>query len=193
LKKEIAMFRKNAIAASLVVLCSLSPAPMLAQSYRILHSFNGSDGTGPSGIVVGGDGNLFGVAPQGGSFNMGLAFKMDPSSGKVTVLHSFNTPDGTYPSAPLVAGTNGSLYGTAMDGGSSGWGTVFKLTPAGNLTVLHSFAGPPTDGRNPQSSLLVNTAGALYGVTYLAEPTRCHPCGRDTGLSSSLTKPETRP
>ena len=36
--------------------------------------------------------------------------------------------------------------------------------PAGALTVLHSFAGG-TDGRSPNSSLLVTSGGDFFGTT----------------------------
>jgi len=52
-----------------------------------------------------------------------------------------------------------TLYGGYFD-----HGTFFRMTPAGALTVLHSFAGG-TDGRGPNSSLLVTSDGDFYGTT----------------------------
>ena len=92
-------------------------------------------------------------------------FKLDPK-GKLTLLHSFaGTPDGEDPYAGLLRDKAGNLYGTTLYGGTSGgFGTVFKLGEKGKLTLLHSFAGTP-DGEDPQSGLLRDAAGNLYGTT----------------------------
>jgi uncharacterized repeat protein (TIGR03803 family) len=43
---------------------------------------------------------------------------------------------------------------------------VFKLDPASNETVLHSFSGSP-DGAGPAGSLIRDSAGNLYGTTFV--------------------------
>jgi len=80
--------------------------------------------------------------------------------------------DGAQPSAALVADHAGNLYGTTSQGGnqacSGGCGTVFELTPNldGSWTesVLYSFTGSD-DGAFPQTSLIFDHAGNLYGTT----------------------------
>jgi uncharacterized repeat protein (TIGR03803 family) len=63
------------------------------------------------------------------------------------------------------------LYGTTVGGGNitCNCGTVFKLTPSseGKWTesVLHNFLSG-NDGANPQTSLLLDTTGDLYGTTF---------------------------
>jgi uncharacterized repeat protein (TIGR03803 family) len=55
----------------------------------------------------------------------------------------------------------------AFEGGSafcdSGAGVVFKIDPSGNETVLHTFGG--ADGADPDSVLLLDSEGNLYGTT----------------------------
>jgi uncharacterized repeat protein (TIGR03803 family) len=86
------------------------------------------------------------------------------------VLHDFNNDgtDGTYPVAGLIFDGTGNLYGTTAFGGTYDLGTVFELTPAvgGGWAekVLHSFGGSGSDGIEPQSSLLIDGAGNLYGT-----------------------------
>jgi uncharacterized repeat protein (TIGR03803 family) len=86
------------------------------------------------------------------------------------VLHDFNNDgtDGTYPVAGLIFDGAGNLYGTTAFGGTYDLGTVFELTPAvgGGWAekVLHSFGGSGSDGIEPQSSLLIDGAGNLYGT-----------------------------
>ena len=122
-----------------------------------LHSFNGTDGSGPySGLTQGTDGNLYGITYYGGANDnctngCGTVFKITPS-GNLTTLHSFDDSDGSGPQAGLIQGTDGNFYGTTFSGGTLSNGTVFKITAKGALTLLHSFNG--TDGSGPYSGLI---------------------------------------
>jgi uncharacterized repeat protein (TIGR03803 family) len=66
----------------------------------------------------------------------------------------------------------GNLYGATQRGGSSGWGTVYKLDATGHETILHNFSGPlfggpGADGALPGAGVTRDSAGNLYGTTYL--------------------------
>src|SRR6266446_5514665 len=101
------------------------------------------------------------------------------SVGNETVLYSFTgtNGDGAHPAASLIMDSAGNLYGTTQFGGvtscSSGFfvppgcGTVFMLDRSGNETVLHSFTLTNGDGANPAASLIMDSAGNLYGTTQL--------------------------
>ena len=41
---------------------------------------------------------------------------------------------------------------------------MYKLDPSGNETVVYTFSGG-TDGANPQSGVIMDAAGNLYGTT----------------------------
>ena len=98
---------------------------------------------------------------------------LPPPNPGYTVLHAFKGgEDGAGPLA-LIRDEAGNLYGTTVEGGDLacpddpyGCGTVFKLDPSGTLTTLHVFAGRPADGANPQTSLVRDDAGNLYGGTF---------------------------
>jgi uncharacterized repeat protein (TIGR03803 family) len=86
------------------------------------------------------------------------------------VLYSFsdNGTDGFNPDAgSLIFDGCGNLYGTTFGGGTNGDGTVFELVHevGGGWTekVLHSFSG--TDGIGPESGLISDAEGNLYGTT----------------------------
>jgi uncharacterized repeat protein (TIGR03803 family) len=139
----------------------------------VLHSFVGNpDGEYPWGAVIGdSSGNLYGTTLEGGVFDAGTVFKLDPT-GNETIMHSFSgIPDGANPYGALIRDTAGNFYGTtslggsAGCGGSGGCGTVYKVNPNGSEKVLHSFTGG-TDGMNPYGSLSRDTSGNLYGTTY---------------------------
>jgi uncharacterized repeat protein (TIGR03803 family) len=144
--------------------------------YTFKTNFNKSNGANPYGALAsGGDGNLYGVAYQGGTNNQGTLFKIT-SNGAFTLLYSFglatNAPgyalDGANPLGALVQGRDGNYYGTTSKGGTNNLGTVFQFSTNGALTTLHSFSGTGTndDGAAPYAAPLVESAdGVFYGTT----------------------------
>jgi uncharacterized repeat protein (TIGR03803 family) len=135
-------------------------------TFSILHTFNGGhDGADPdSSPVCDDEGNLFGVASMRGAHSAGTIYELT-NSGEFRVLHAFITAaDGAYPWASLTRDGEGNLFGTALEGGSYDFGTAFELTNAGKFNVLHAFSGH-SDGGYPQSSLVQDAVGNVYGVT----------------------------
>jgi len=150
------------------VVYKLDPAGHLT----VLHNFaGGADGSSPAvGVIRDAEGNLYGTTPYGGSANQGVVYKLD-AAGLETVLHSFTGgADGAYPYAGVIRDAEGNLYGTASSGGicggTSNGGLVYKLDAAGHETVLYCFT-VGADGTNPNSGVIRDSAGNLYGTTYL--------------------------
>ncbi|HTW74866.1 MAG TPA: choice-of-anchor tandem repeat GloVer-containing protein, partial [Steroidobacteraceae bacterium] len=91
----------------------------------VLYSFGKSgDGTSPTGLILGSDGNFYGTTVYGGSSanctsGCGPIFEFSPSSGTETVLYSFTGSNGANPQWGLVQGSDGNFYGTTVYGGSS--------------------------------------------------------------------------
>ncbi|MGB9490645.1 MAG: choice-of-anchor tandem repeat GloVer-containing protein, partial [Terriglobales bacterium] len=92
----------------------------------------------------------------------------------MTPLYDFHgNADGASPSGGLIQDSAGNLYGTTDNSdGSGGVGVVFELSPSGNETTLYDFCNagnnwPCPDGGVPFSTLLMDSAGNLYGTTYL--------------------------
>ncbi len=140
----------------------------------MLHSFNGSDGEGPTGLIFDAAGNLYGTTYYGGAHGRGTAFKLTPKadgSWTESVLHSFNTSDGAFPDAGLIFDAAGNLYGTTEGGGNSsvcdgGCGTVFELIPQKDGSWAESVLHPFNDsgGAFPDAGLIFDAAGNLYGT-----------------------------
>jgi uncharacterized repeat protein (TIGR03803 family) len=144
----------------------------------VLHSFgSGIDGAGfLSALVFDPSGNLYGTTGSGGSSGnctggCGAVFELSPNSGGAwteKVIWSFSFTDGAGPSGVVIDGA-GNLYGAAGGGNSTGDGTVFELSPSTNgqwnLSPLHDFQNSPTDGAGPQSGVVLDASGNLFGTT----------------------------
>jgi uncharacterized repeat protein (TIGR03803 family) len=128
------------------------------------------DGINPQGaLALGPDGNFYGTTRDGGTNKLGTIFRLSPD-GVLTRLLSFDGTNGSFPQSGLALGRDGNFYGTTTSGGSNRFfGTVFRFKTSGTLTTLASFDGI-NNGSSPQCPLLIDTAGALYGVTPLQGP-----------------------
>jgi len=88
---------------------------------------------------------------------------------KTTIYNFQGGADGGFPEMGLAADTDGVLYGVSA-GGPYGSGLVYRMTPPATgstqwtKTTLYAFRGG-ADGAFPQSGLIFDSNGALYGVT----------------------------
>lgn len=152
---------------------------------------NASDGSIPfAGLTLGKDGNLYGLTSNGGLTSTGGAgygtvFQFNITNNQISTVYTFTGgSDGAHPLGALILGSDGNLYGTTQYGGSSnagagsgtaGNGTIFKLiflgTNISGIQTVYTFtsynAGSTvnTDGANPQSGLVQDSSGVLYGTT----------------------------
>jgi uncharacterized repeat protein (TIGR03803 family) len=171
-------------ALTLAVLCALLLAaarPAVAQTETVIWDFNANP---DSSLIFDGAGNLYGTTWSGGAFEYGSVYELSPNGSggwNETDLYSFcsapNCADGARPSGPLIFDSEGNLYGTASYGGNNecgsnpqtGCGLIFELTPAGanwTETVLYSFCPEGSCPANPQSGVIFDPAGNLYGAFY---------------------------
>ncbi len=155
------------------------------------------------GVTLDSSGNVYGTTIWGGDTTAplcpgGYGFGAPPGCGVVyeltqgtweeTVLYTFTGgSDGNSSLAPVIFDSSGNLYGEAAGGGDlanpgpacyfgTGCGVVFKLTPTGQgpwtESVLYAFTGG-IDGAGPESNLLLDSAGNLYGVTESGGDSSC--------------------
>jgi uncharacterized repeat protein (TIGR03803 family) len=130
------------------------------------YSFDGgaSGAYANGGLIQDAEGNLYGTAYQGGTYNFGTIFKIT-AVGQFTVLYSFpGGVSGANPYADLTLDQQGSIFGVTATGGAHNFGIIFKLDASGKEMVLHNF-GEEGDGVHP-SGLIIDASGNLYGTTY---------------------------
>ncbi|MFZ0275836.1 MAG: choice-of-anchor tandem repeat GloVer-containing protein [Candidatus Sulfotelmatobacter sp.] len=161
----------------------------------VLYTFSGSDGAYPiAGLVFDTAGNLYGTTPYGGTSKnctfgattgCGVVFELSKNpngSWTETVLHNFqgHRTDGDSPFARLTLDDDGNVYGTTAGNSPNDRGTVFELARAEdggwNETVLHHFAGA-TDGNSPESDVVLDSDGSIYGTTRYGGAGECSAYG----------------
>jgi uncharacterized repeat protein (TIGR03803 family) len=126
------------------------------------HPYN-ADGIAPRTLLLGADGNFYGVAYYGGQNGSGTIFQLTPGD-VFAVLYTFNfdqssgtDSDGANPLGLLQAADD-NFYGTAYEGGASGDGTFFRLGLPPQITVQ------PTNqsvGLNDSAVFTLSASGAL--------------------------------
>src|ERR1051326_8602528 len=181
---------RNTILAVAVVIFGCSLALGQVQE-RVLYSFGGSprDGILPnSTLVADRDGNLFGTTTTGGAQGTcygngcGIVFELSRNPDDTwteSIIYNFcaghsgfDCPDGATGSG-LVIDSAGNLYGVRTDGGGTGTGVAFELSPPSmrggtwTYTLLYTFCSVSNcqDGWGPSGTLLIDSAGNLYGTT----------------------------
>jgi uncharacterized repeat protein (TIGR03803 family) len=148
-----------------------------------------------TGLIFDSAGNLYGNTSKGGSsanclgvarqpVGCGMIFELQPASGGAwteKMLYSFvgEPGDGALPAGNLIIDGNGNLFGATTLGGvkskncpegqtPGGCGTVFELSNNnGNWTetVLYQFSNTNGDGAGPESGVVEDLSGNLYGTT----------------------------
>jgi uncharacterized repeat protein (TIGR03803 family) len=157
------------------IVYQLSPSGTDSWTEKILHTFlgkSGNDGAQTfSGVVLDKNGNVFGSTTSGGSFNYGTVFELAAATRYAsTILHNFNLggEDGTFPDG-IIFDAHGHIYGATNGGGGNGDGSgiIFSMTPGARgwtEQVLYTFLNS-NDGVYPNTSLLRDASGNLYGTT----------------------------
>lgn len=164
-------------------LYELSPNSTGGWTKTTIYNFTFNQGIYPqNGVIMDSAGNLYGTLSQGGSSagdcsngGCGTVFRLSKTSTgwRFGLLYMFESPGGLQPHAGLVFDAAGNLYGANFYGGKTTCtetcGTVFELSPATQgqwkFSLLHSFTGG-SDGSHPPSTLIIDSAGNLYGTSF---------------------------
>lgn len=149
----------------------LMPSPA-GWTEKILYSFTGGgDGSIPTQVLVGNDGNLYGLA-GGGAYGDGVVFQLTPlgSGWTESVLHSFQgRSDGQSPSY-LGQDSAGNLYGMALIPYFDTSPPIFTLQKSGQGWVFSEYFVDHGYGNYEfLSNLTVDAAGNVYGTGFGGE------------------------
>jgi uncharacterized repeat protein (TIGR03803 family) len=171
----------RAVVATAVIVASTGARA--GTNYKVIHNFTGSavSGSFPVGnLVADAAGNFYGVTSQSTDTSgycyysgCGAIFKLYPTAagGWAAInLHTFTGGlDGHSAQGGLVLDAAGNLFGTTSSGGVDSLGDVFELTPTSSggwkYSVIYNFGYPTTGGVTPAGTMVVDSAGNLYGST----------------------------
>ena len=142
--------------------------------FTTVYAFNaGNSGSSPSDLVLGTDGNLYGIANDTGANESGTIFQLTPGGG-LTTLYALPTANQYEDSAKLTQGSDGNLYGATSAGGANGNGMIFKITTTGAFTDLYDFSplsgGTNSDGAAPWGGVIEGSDGNFYGTASAGGP-----------------------
>ena len=159
----------------------IDPAGELTSRYDFPGGSNG--GYPVAGLVQDKDGNFYGTTQGLGDFNLSVVFKLTPGGQETAYVPPSGINFGSLDS-PVVLDAKGNVYGMVPYGGTPncGWdyhglgcGTLFEMTPNGKFTTIHQFNG--TDGMYPESGLVRDSKGNLYGAAVFGGIRACRAVG----------------
>jgi uncharacterized repeat protein (TIGR03803 family) len=156
-------------------LFQLTPNPDSTWTFNVIHNFTGGEDGGNPGwgrLAMDATGNLYGTTYRGGTYGLGVVFKLTPNqdgSWTESTLYQFTGgDDGEGPETTPMFDNVGNLYATTTTSVLCyECGGVFKLAPNqdGSWTesTLYQFTGG--DGGESWAGVIFDTAGNLYGTT----------------------------
>jgi uncharacterized repeat protein (TIGR03803 family) len=172
----------------------ITPAGALTTVYNFCQQTNCTDGSVPSALMLGSDGNFYGTtASNGGTINdSGTLFQLTPK-GVLTTLHVFDYITDGQGGLGLTQSTNGLLFGLAQAPYDwFGGGSVFSYDEG-----LAPFVETLPVGGNPGTSVIIlgpaleyvtavkfGNASAAFSILSDQEIETTVPIGATTGLVS---------
>jgi hypothetical protein len=125
------------------------------------------------GLAIDSHGNLYGTVSPNGNTGNGSVWELPAGSNTIQIVASFDGTDGSGPVSPLIVDSSGDIFGASSAGGASfgnanalsgqGFGSIFEIAAGtSTITTLASFTG--TDGEAPNSGLVTDSSGNLFGV-----------------------------
>jgi uncharacterized repeat protein (TIGR03803 family) len=141
-------------------------------NYKVIYSFDGTDGSQAGGLTIDAAGNLYGIT-GGGANDAGLIYELSPGTGgswSETVLYSFTGgADGFGPNC-LAIDAAGNLYGTAFLGGANDFGTVFEVSPSPGGGWAENTLWTSTSAVGNLLTVMRDNSGNLYVTSYVNGP-----------------------
>ncbi len=125
---------------------------------------NSVEGSKPrSRIVIGVDGNYYGITSEGGANNGGTIFRYG-ANGFENLYNLNPASDGSNAKGDMVEVSPGVFIGTTSSAAEHNAGSIFQYSLNEGFTTLHSFQSS-TDGGNPSGAIAYNPVNQkIYGA-----------------------------
>jgi uncharacterized repeat protein (TIGR03803 family) len=161
----------NCVQGEIGIVVQYTKAGGLWTKHPIYTFSGGNGGSAPYDLLVGRDGNLYGLA-TGGASGRGLVFKLSPSASGWTerVLYNFDQTTAYAQPNSLLQDQFGDLYGmgykyATVQYGFEIDGIVYKLSPrTGAIEVLATLRPGTWNSEDFANLLAIDSAGNIYGT-----------------------------
>jgi uncharacterized repeat protein (TIGR03803 family) len=144
------------------VLFSLSSSGTFTTLRDFEPAGNSNNGNEPNGLIIDGNGRLYGSTFIGGNTNTGVLFSQDPGGAVTTGKVPTNGSLGLNFGGGLAVDSAGTLFATASSGGTADAGTLVSMSSNGTVTKLHDFSGANS---LPGWNMTIDSTGTLFGVS----------------------------
>ncbi|MBK5278448.1 MAG: T9SS type A sorting domain-containing protein [Bacteroidia bacterium] len=137
--------------------------------FTTLKDFDFNQGHPVGDIVLGSDGNFYGVTSSDQDNPKGLLYKINPSGANFSVLVDFSIYENTTGSKPcgIRQNSNGDLIGVSTSGGQNFGGTIFKVKTDGTGLVKLKDLDYSYLNVVSKNVPLEASSGKLYGTNFL--------------------------
>ncbi|MCB9173290.1 MAG: T9SS type A sorting domain-containing protein [Flavobacteriales bacterium] len=134
--------------------------------YTKKFEFDSLSGDSPHGnLLYASDGNLYGMTYKGGTNNLGIIFKYNPTTETFLKLFDFDGVNGQNPENGLFQAANGKLYGVTSGGGLNSYGVIFELDITTNSFQKKYDFTNLNEGAIPFGNYIEVNNGLIYGIT----------------------------
>lgn len=119
-----------------------------------------------SSLMTGNDGWVYGTTYDGGQYNGGTIYRLNPADRMFESLYEFDIYTyGGNPTSGLIQATDGYFYGTTPFGGTVGAGIIYRFDANNKIVTVLEDLITPSEGSRPSGLPVQAADGFLYGLT----------------------------
>jgi len=119
-----------------------------------------------SSLLLGNDGWAYGTTWDGGQYNGGTIYRINPADRQFENLYDFDIYTyGGNPTSGLIQAADGYFYGTTPYGGTVGAGILYRFDVNNKIVTVLEDLITPSEGSRPSGPPVQASNGYLYGLT----------------------------
>jgi len=119
-----------------------------------------------SSLLLASDGWVYGTTWEGGQYNGGTIYRINPANREFQHLYDFDIYSyGGNPMTGLIQAEDGYLYGTTPNGGTVNAGILYRFDANNKIVTVLEDLITPSEGAHPAGPPVQASDGYLYGLT----------------------------
>ena len=137
---------------------------VFTKRFDFMQSEEGSLNIG--GLMLGTDGWVYGTTREGGEYQGGTIYRINPADREFEHLYDFDIYSyGSYPSSRLMQASDGYFYGVTPNGGTVDDGIIYRFDANNKIVTVLEDLFTPSEGARPSGTPVQAADGFLYGLT----------------------------